>query len=219
MEEAANVISGKLKTRVEATNPKDLTVVADCFNIFTVCVKVRDGKVVVVEGLEQLAKASAAYFFRAFHNLSVVDPSSGILTDLRKHYNDIFPPATDFRDIPFPHDMIMIDALVAERWNRRYIWWGKSTPLSDQEHISFARYMAEAAQAGYQRTQPRKVPRWTLRFALDSLTLDSPSPASVVADCLAIVAIDLDCDLLGVANLDERYLCPIFMISPFLTKD
>jgi hypothetical protein len=219
VEEASNIISQELETKVETSNADDPTVVADCFNIFINCVKVRDGKVAVMEGREQLAKASATCFLQAFHNLSVADPSSGILTSLRRHYDDVFTPVTDFQDIPFPHVMIMIDALVAERWNPRYIWWGDNTPLSDQQHISFARYMAEAAQVGYQQSRPRRVPPWTLRFALDSLSLDPPSPASVVADCLAIVATDLDCDLQNTTTLDGRCLCPNLMLSPFLTKD
>jgi hypothetical protein len=36
VEEASNIISQKLKTRVETADPGDPTVVVDCFNIFTV---------------------------------------------------------------------------------------------------------------------------------------------------------------------------------------
>jgi hypothetical protein len=80
--------------------------------------------------------------------------------------------------------------------------------------LHFHRYMVEAAQAEYERTQQRKTPRWILRFALDSLSLDPP-PTSVVADCLEIIAIDLGCDVSNITTLDERYICSNFMGSTF----
>ena len=58
----------------------------------------------------------------------------------------------------------------------------------------------------YWRTRCQKVPRWTLRFALHSLSLYPMPPTSAIADCLSIIAIDLGCDVSnsGFTLLDER---------------
>ena len=81
--------------------------------------------------------------------------------------------------------------------------------LSTRGHASIARDMAEAARVEYQKTQHRKVPRWILRFAFRSLSLNPLPPTSAVADCLSIIAIDLGCDVsnVGVPALDERCVC------------
>ena len=69
-----------------------------------------------------------------------------------------------------------------------------------------AHNLARLARSEYQRTRRVKVPRLILRFALRSLSLNPPPPASVIADCLSIIAIDLGCDGLNAGNttLDER---------------
>ena len=80
--------------------------------------------------------------------------------------------------------------------------------------------MAEGAWVEYQQAKHRKVPRWFLRFALHSLSLDPPPPASVVADCLSIIATDLDCDVSdpGFTTSDEavRYVY-VLQITTTLT--
>jgi hypothetical protein len=79
--------------------------------------------------------------------------------------------------------MTIIDALVVRRWDPPDARWNNDS-LSIQEYIAFSQRMAEIAQVEYERVQRRKVPRWILRFALDSLSLDPLPPPSVVADCL-----------------------------------
>ena len=66
--------------------------------------------------------------------------------------------------------------------------------------------MAVAAELEYRKTQHRKVPRQTLRFAFHSLSLDPLPPTPVVADCLSTIATDLGCDVssIGSATFDER---------------
>ena len=75
-----------------------------------------------------------------------------------------------------------------------------------QGHAPVARGIAEGARAEYQQAGHRKVSRWILHFALHSLSLDPLPPASVVADCLSIIAIDLDCEVTdtGFMTSDER---------------
>jgi hypothetical protein len=64
--------------------------------------------------------------------------------------------------------------------------------------------MVETAKAKYQQTRPSKVPRHILRSALYSLSLGPSSTASVVADSLTIIAVDLGCDFSTVVVSDER---------------
>ena len=191
-----------LSTMTEFTG-LDPTLVADCFNVFVGCISFSDHKLVVMQGLEQLAMVSTTCFFRTFHHLSVTDPTSSVLADLRRRYHVVFPPETDFRGLPFYHTMMKTHNLANKPWNRRNLRWDHYRP-SVEEHIQFARHLVEAAQLEYQQMVNKKVPRWILHFALHSLSLDPPPSASAVADCLAIVAIDLDCDVSNVVTLDER---------------
>ena len=78
--------------------------------------------------------------------------------------------------------------------------------LSSQGHIPVAQQVAEVAQVEYQKTQHRKVPQWTLRFAFHSLSLYPLPPTPIIANCLSIVAIDLGCDVssTGAMTSDEQ---------------
>ena len=194
----------------------DPGIITDCFNVFVGCISFNNHKVEIMEGLEQLATVSLGCFFRTFHHLSVIDPNSGVLVDLRRRYDRVFPFETDFRGLPFYLTIRKIHALAKKRWNPCNSQWDDYTP-SNQEHISFARQMVEVAQMEYQLMDHRKVPRWILRFALYSLSLDPPSPPSVVADCLKIVAVDLDCDISSITNSDDRWVKARSIVK-FLTK-
>ena len=178
----------------------DPTLVADCFAIFTGCINVNNGGVVITHESEELATASATCFLRTFHHLSITDPTSGVLADLRQQYNRIFLFGPDFRDLPFYYTMAKIHDLV-----NRPIQWGNYRP-SARGHILAARDIAQAAQVEYQNTQHQNVPEWTLHFSFRSLSLDPLPPPHVIADCLSIIAIDLGCDIsnTGAATLDER---------------
>ena len=182
----------------------DPTLVANCFNVLIGCVRCNKYRVVILRGLEQLALVSARCFLRALLHLVLVDPTSSVLVDLRRRYTECFPSEPDPMGPPFHSTMIMIHALSSRVGNLRYIRWHNYKP-SSEEHIPFAQYMTEAAHVGYQRTRHQKVPRWILRFAFRSLSLDPPSPPSVVAECLTVIAIDLRCNVVNITTLDERY--------------
>jgi hypothetical protein len=131
--------------------------------------------------------------------------TSSALEDLRRRYNRTFPSVEGFPDLSFYQTLMTeIHALVDQNWHPRFIWWIDCRPLRDQELIPFASHVVEAAREEYQQTQKNRVPRWLLRFALHFLSLDSPPP--LIADCLVIIAIALNHNL-----LDERYVCLIFM--------
>ena len=177
--------------------------VLDCFNVFVGCINVSDGKVIVMQGLEQLATVSVASFLGTFHNLTIMNPTSSILEDLHRRYIAIFPPEADFTGLPFHSTMTTIHALASRFGNPRYVWW-HSRKLSDGECIPFSRCMVEVAQEKYRQSQNVKVPRWILRPAIHFLSLGSVFPPYVIADYLAIIALDLGCNVPDFASSDER---------------
>jgi len=199
----------------------DPALVLGCFNVFVGCIKidVNNHTAVIMQGLEQLAMVSAMCFLRTFHQLSAVDPGSSILKDVRKRYQRAFPVETDFGGLPFYYTITKIHALANQLWDPRHIRWDDCRP-SAEECISFTRSVAEVAQVIYQQTRYRKTPRWTLRFALHSLSLDPIPPTSAVADCLSIIAIDLGCDVsnTGFTMSDERCV-RIRKMNIILTSD
>jgi hypothetical protein len=185
------------------------TLLTYCFNIFIGCVNLSDGGLVVIQGLDQLAAVSVTCFFRTFLHLRSTDPTSNVLVDLLRRYNTLVPFETDLGGPRIPYTIMMIHALAHGRWDRCYFHnfqWDDYRP-SGHEYTPFARHMAEVSRIEYQRGEwwlVRTVPRWILRFALHSLSLEPPPPASVIADCLTIVAIDLECDVSSVTTSDER---------------
>ena len=181
----------------------DPGLVAGCFSVFIGSINVSNRKVVIMQGLEELVALSAICFLRAFHHLSVMDPTSSLLDDLRRRHDRIFPVGTEFRGLPFYYAMAKIHGLVNQTWNSSHARWDNYRP-STREHVQVARDIAEAARVEYEQSQHQKVPRWILRFALRSLSLDPPPP--VVVDCLSIIATDLGCDIsnIGPITSDER---------------
>ena len=196
----------------------DFTLVMDCFNIFVGCVRVNNQRVVVTPGLDQLATLSAGCFSRIFHRLSTMDSTSSVLVDLRRRYHKVLPFRPDFTGIRSPYALTMTHAVVTGDWDYCSIVWNDDRP-SDLEHIMIAQVIAEVAQAGYQETRGRGVHRMILWFAMNSLSLDPPPSASVVADCLKIIAADLCCDLPNVTILGRRCICLILVGINILTQN
>lgn len=190
--------------------------VVDCFNIFIGGIRVSHGRVAITQGLEQLATASAECIYRTFHRLIVIDPTSNTLEDMRRRYRDAFPDGIDFTGFPSRHTMTMINALIKRDEGPRPIWHNDDRP-SDKEHIPFARDIAELAQAEHQRAL--EVPEWILEFAFDSLSLDPMPPASVVANCLEIIAIDSYPYGLDPATRGKGYICFSLIFFLLLTKN
>ena len=181
------------------------TLVMDCFGIFIDCVNVSDGRVGMIQGLDQLATVSANGLFRTFRHLMVMDPTSTILADLHQRYNRVFPTEVDFAGLPFYSTMTLVHALVGRFGNPRYVWWNDRR-LSGQDYVPFSQRVLQAARVKHRQTQRRKVPRWTLRSALHFLSLGSLSPAPVVVDYLMIIALDMSCDVPDITSLDTRWV-------------
>ena len=190
----------------------DPTRVVDCFNIFTGGIRVNHGRVAIAPGLEQLATASAECMYRTLYRLTVIDPASNALEDMHRRYRDAFPDDTDFTGFQSRHTMTMIGALIRRDRGSHPIWRNDDRP-SDQEHVPFARDIAELAQAEYRRE--RGVPKWIVDFAFNSLSLDPLPSASIVANCFEIIATNLGYDIPDATNLDERYIFLVLSMSTF----
>ena len=184
----------------------DPSLVIGCFHVLIGCVHVDGKTLVILQDLEELATLSARFFLRTFRHLYTMNPTSSTVEDLRQRYDRVFPSVwVDPSSLPFCYTTIATHVLVNQNCKppKQWKWWGESRP-SAQEQIQLAWCIAEAARVGYRQRRRRKVPRWTLRFALESLSLDPPPPPPVVADCLKIVAIDLGLDVSNFKAVDER---------------
>ena len=185
----------------------DPALVVDCFNIFIGCINVSDCNVVIVQGLEELATVSAMCYLHTISHLSVMDPTSSVLEDVHQRHTRVFPAKIDFRGHRFSHTLNAIHCLFVPSRRRLPFKWSDYTPPGD-EHARVAHAFVKLARFNYQRMQYRKVPRWILRFALHSLSLDPLPPTSVIADCLSIIAIALGTDIskIGAVTIDERHV-------------
>jgi len=174
----------------------DPTLVADCFDILTGCVKVIDEKAVVTRGTEQLAPAAALCCLRTLSHLTVEDSIVMALGSVRQQYDRVFPHGTDFSALPFSYTLGPIHMILhpEDRFARqRFPRWEDYKPSSD-EHAIVAHALVKTARFWRRQKSHEKVPRGLLRFALHSLS-QSPLPSiSVIVSCLLIVAIDLECD-------------------------
>jgi len=184
------------------------TLVADCFNVLTNCVKVIDNNVVVTQGLEQLATVSAMCLFYTLSHLSVMDPTSSVLEDVCQKYCTDFKPTTNFKGFSFCHTLGAVHSVFYAKYSHYewFIWWDYEPP--SHEHVIFAHAIAKLAQSQYLQGEHSEMPGWILRFVLRFLSSNPPPPSSVVVDCLSIIAIDLGCNISGTRTmtLAERYV-------------
>ena len=198
------------------------TLVIDCLNAFIGCVRVgANGRdVVIVEESGKLATASALCFLNTVSHLLVMDSSSKALEDVRQRYLKVISIRANFYGHQFYHLMNAVCRTFFRRLECRFFEWNNYKP-SAHEHTIVAHTLLKVAWYQYYRLHyGEKVPRWILRFALHSLSLDPPPPASVVADCLLIIAIDLGCGLPNAVTMisDEGCVC-IRQMSITLTLD
>ena len=189
----------------------DPSLVVGCFNIFVGAISINEGVGIIPPGLEELALLSARCFYRSFHRLAVIDPTSKVLKDIRQRYHEGHLYFADFRGLSLYPTISMICTLVTKGLELPFIR-RNDDEIFDHDQIQFSRDIAELAQVEYHQQQ--KVPDWILSIALGSLSLDTLPPACVVVDCLKVIAIHLDCDISDAATSDERYIslsyqCPI----------
>jgi len=199
----------------------DPALVFACLNILTGCVSIVSDKVVILQGSEELAVLSLLCCLRTLSHLMTVDPASSVFEDMRRRYTKAFPIKTDFGDLPSHHRFCIIHNIFHpsrklveyqtfyQCTHRPKVQW-RDYKLSTTEHV----VLIQLARFRYQEKEPRKVPRWILRYGHRILSQDPPPPASIVADCLSIIAMDLRRTVSNAASLGKRYV-HIRQISPF----
>jgi len=189
------------------------TIVTDCFNILIGCISVIDEKwVVVLQESEQLAETAATCLLGVISHSLIVDPKSNILKDMRQRYDVTFPPGVNLPDLPFCRMISGVHNLFDRHDHPRGLKW-KDVDPSAPENLPLVHSLVNTAWLCYQKPRSdgrTKVPRWVLRFSLHSLLWRLEPPASVIANCLTIVAIDLGCDVSerDIRSPDKRYVFP-----------
>ena len=198
----------------------DPALVSACFDILAGCVSIVGGKVIIPHGSEELAAVSALCCLRTLSHLITVDPASKAFKDTRRRYTETFPIETDFEGFQSYHRLCILHNIFHPSCKlvqpqvifRPRIQWKNYKP-SSADHI----VLIQLSQFKYQRKQPRKVPRWILRFGLHLLSQDPLPSTSIVVDCLSIIATDLGRAVSNATTLDERY-AHIRQVSTFLTE-
>ena len=185
------------------------TLVLDCLDILFGCVKVIEREVVVTQGMEQLATASALCFLHMLSHLTTMDPPPRVLENALRRYTSTFdawieiPASPAFSLIHHRFYGMSEDAPAGWLCQKRLLelQWDHYNP-SNNEHAIILRASIAVARSEYERI--RTAPSWLLRFVVRSLSRSPPPSISVAASCLSIIAIDLGCDLPRTAILDER---------------
>jgi len=187
----------------------DSTLVADCFNvcldILFGCVKVTNGKVVITQGMEQLAPVTALCCLNTLSHLAVTDPTLGAPGNAHQQYIRAFPLQTDFGALPFSNILAPIHGILHQcssypPWQTPQ--WEDYKPSSN-EYTILAHALTKIAWFWYQ--EGGGVHNSLFFFVLQSLFQSPMSLTSVVVDCLSIIAIELGCNPLNTTNSYERY--------------
>ena len=199
------LIAQALENRID---DNDQALVTIQFDILTICHRLDFKTVATIQGLKWLATTSTECAYRTLYNPTAEGPTLSVLEDVHRRYRVAFPGRFQFTGFPSHHKMAMIHALINVHWSPRPTWDNKDRP-SDDEHIRFAQDIARLARAEYIRQQ--EVPGWILSFTFNSLSLEPLPSASVVADCLEVIAIGLGCDLPHDMAPEERYMCLNFI--------
>ena len=211
-------------------DPDPIQVVASWFDTLLDCVKVTNGNVTIVQGLEELTATSSAFFLRMLSHLVVMDPMPKILEDIHRRYTRTIPSETSFGDPLVPCLLGAIHRVFHQKHiqgqilpfpQRRVRWqvqWNNYDPSSD-EYVKVACALTNFAWFEYRRSgSSAKAPRWILRFALHSLSRNPPPPPSVVTDSLSIIAIDLGCDISNIVHPPDQRCVRIKQVIIALTR-
>jgi len=205
LDKTIHLLALKLLATITTLADLDPALVPACFDILTSCVAVPDGKVVVTQGLEELAAASALCCLRTLAHLAAADPESSVFEDVRRRYTRTFPFKTDFEGSQSYHHFSIIHNVFYPSCKRVYGGYFYRPKIQWKDYKLFTNSLVQLAMFGYQRSGRLKVPRWLLRFSLHHLS-QAPSPSSViVTDCLSIIAIDLGCNISDTTILEEGY--------------
>ena len=206
LDKTIHLLALKLLATITTLANLDPALVPACFNILTACVAVPNGKVVVAQGSEELAAASALCCLRTLAHLGAADPESSVFRDVRRRYTRTFPFKTDFEGSPSYYHFSMMHSVFYPSRKRVYEGYLYRSKIQWKDYKLCSNPVVQLALFGYQRSGRLKVPRWILHFSLHHLSQDPLLSPTIVTDCLLIIAIDLGCNISNAATLDERYV-------------
>ena len=194
------------------TTPDDFdpALVVDCFDILLGCVNVDHvaGAAGLAEERWELTVASSLCCLHLLSHLTAKHPMPRVVEDAHQRYTRFFQlhsTISYFTPLPF----IAVNR-VFYSWNQCHrlgrMEWEDYKP-SNNELVVIACALAKISRFEYGRIGREKVPRWILRFALHSLSQSPLPPTSVVLECLAIIAVDLNLPSPIIRYSDERCVC------------
>jgi len=227
LDKAVHLSTLKLLAEMTALADFNPDFVSACFDILAGCVAVVNGKAVITQESEELAKVSAQCCLRSLSRLATMDPKLSALRGVRQRYTRTFPFETNFEGLPSDHSLRTIHNIFYSASNSKIRWKDYKLPSGDQ--VTLAHNLAQLAHRRasgatwstwnvfLRATGHKKVPRWILRFALHHLSQNPPPPTSIITNCLMIIAIDLGCAVSITTTLDERCV-RIGHVFIFLTK-
>ena len=178
----------ELWDQLHLTNPAPgaiyLEVLLNCINVN--CLQIVGGP-----GSEKLAIAASLYLL---HVLSGLDLTSMVAKYMHQHYTRVIPHHVDFTGLPCYHMIDIVHIMFVGKWEGHSFCWTYYAP-QPQEHTLFANTVVQIAHKAKEHQE--KVPHWILHFVLHSLSLDPLPSTSVIVNCLSIIAIDQDCNVLS----------------------
>ena len=192
--------SSQLWGQIHTANSASGTVYLDAL---LSCIKVNHAKMTGGPVLEQAAKVAFLHLLQA---LAGVDPISTVVQQMHQHSVRATSHNFNFKRLLCYHTINVIQILSVGKQEGHSIGWTVHKP-SPQDRTLFTNSLVQVAHEVIENQ--KKVPRWILRFVLHTLSLNPPPPASVIVNCLLIIAIDLGCDvsITRSVTLDQRYVC------------
>ena len=216
-------------TTLQGYNP---TLAVDCLDVLLHCVGVVNGSAVIVQELEQLTRLSALCFLNTLSHLALLNPLSGVFEDLRRSYTRAFPPATNFDNLPCSHILgiihcifypVRVERLLLPAAPSRFLhlaWrgaqvsrvrWEDYRPASDE--CTLVTYsLLKLSKLEYLRAGT-KVSRWVIRFTLHVLSQEPMPTTSVIAACLTVIGIDIQCCDSFLFDMMTDGRCVLYLIS------
>jgi len=215
LDKATHLLTLRLLATITTLTTFHPALVSTCLDILTGGISIiDDGKARILQGSEEVVIASALCCLHALSHLTTMDPASNVFKDVRRWYTKTFPIWTNFEGIPSYHHFCIIHN-VFHPYRKRISILGRGFQTVYRSKIQWRDYklsstepvvLVQLARLRYQGREPRKVPRWILQFARHLLSQDPLPPVSVVANCLSIIAMDLDRAVSNVTTRDERYV-------------
>ena len=153
---------------LDDSNP--IQVAAGWFYTLLNCVKVTNGSVSIIQGLEELTATSSLFCLRMLSHLLVMDPMPEILEDIHQRYTRTIPFETSFADPLVPCLLGAVHRVFYQNYiggqifpfpyrrpGRSRVQWNNYEPSSD-EHVKLARALRKIAWFKYQRSGRAKLP-------------------------------------------------------------